>query len=146
MGAIMTPTDPILSAFILSGKLAEKNLPEKLRNLISVESASNDGLGYPFVLLPILLITYRPQEALNYWLMHTILWEVLGAVIVGAIIGYFAGYLLKIALSKKTIDESSYIAYTLALALIVLSSVKLLGADGILAVFAAELPLVPHQQ
>lgn len=109
MGAIMTPTDPILSASILSGKLAEKNLPEKLRNLISVESASNDDLGYPFVLLPILLITYRPQEALNYWLMHTILWEVLGAVIVGAIIGYFAGYLLKIALSKKTIDESSYI-------------------------------------
>lgn len=137
VGAIMTPTDPILSASILSGRVAEKNIPEKLRNLISVESASNDGLGYPFVLLPILLMTYRPQEALTYWLMHTILWEVVGAVILGAIIGYIAGYLLKTALSKKTIDESSYITYTLALSLIVLSSIKLLGADGILAVFAA---------
>lgn len=137
VGAIMTPTDPILSASILSGRVAEKNIPEKLRNLISVESASNDGLGYPFVLLPILLMTYRPQEALTYWLMHTILWEVVGAVILGAIIGYIAGYLLKTALSKKTIDESSYVTYTLALSLIVLSSVKLLGADGILAVFAA---------
>lgn len=137
VGGIMTPTDPILSASILSGKLAEKNLPEKLRNLISIESASNDGLGYPFVLLPILLLTYKPQEALTHWLTHTILWEVIGAVILGAIIGYFAGYLLKIALNKKTIDESSYVTYTLALALIVLSSVKLLGADGILAVFAA---------
>jgi sodium/hydrogen antiporter len=137
VGAIMTPTDPILSASILSGRVAEKNIPEKLRNLISVESASNDGLGYPFVLLPILLMTYRPQEALSYWFMHTILWEVVGAVIFGAIIGYIAGYLFKIALSKKTIDESSYVTYTLALALIVLSSIKLLGADGILAVFAA---------
>jgi len=137
VGAIMTPTDPILSASILSGRVAEKNIPEKLRNLISVESASNDGLGYPFVLLPILLITYRPQEALNYWFIHTILWEVVGAVIFGAIIGYIAGYLFKIALSKRTIDESSYVTYTLALALIVLSSIKLLGADGILAVFAA---------
>jgi sodium/hydrogen antiporter len=81
---------------------------------------------------------YGPQEALSYWLIHTILWEVLGAVILGAIIGYVAGQLLKIALSKKTIDESSYVTYTLDLALIVLSSVKLLGADGILAVFAAR--------
>lgn len=137
VGAIMTPTDPILSASILSGRVAEKNIPEKLRNLISVESASNDGLGYPFVLLPILLMTYRPQEALSYWFIHTILWEVVGAVIFGAIIGYIAGYLFKMALSKRTIDESSYVTYTLALALIVLSSIKLLGADGILAVFAA---------
>ncbi|MDQ1252660.1 MAG: sodium/hydrogen antiporter [Euryarchaeota archaeon] len=135
-GAIMTPTDPILSASILSRRLAENNLPEKLRNLISIESVSNDGLGYPFVLLPILLMKSGPQEALSY-LIHTILWEVLGAVTLGAIIGYVAGHLLKIALSKKTIDESSYVTYTLALALIVLSSVKLLGAGGILAVFAA---------
>lgn len=137
IGAIMTPTDPILSASILSGRLAENNIPEKLRNLISIESASNDGLGYPFVLLPILWMTYKPQEALSYWLIRTILWEVIGAVILGAIIGYLAGHLLKIALSKKTIDESFYITYTLALALIVLSSVKLMGADGILAVFVA---------
>ncbi len=137
IGAIMTPTDPILSASILSGKLAKNNIPEKLRNLISIESASNDGLGYPFVILPILLMTYEPREALNHWLIHTVLWEVIGAVLLGAIIGYLAGYLLKIALSKKTIDESSYTTYTLALALIVLSIVKLLGADGILAVFVA---------
>lgn len=137
VGAIMTPTDPILSASILSGRLAENNIPEKLRNLISIESASNDGLGYPFVILPILLMTYNPGEALSYWLMHTILWEVIGAVVIGGIIGFIAGYILKTALSKKTIDDSSYVTYTLALALIVLSSVKLLGADGILAVFAA---------
>lgn len=137
VGAIMTPTDPILSASILSGRLAENNIPEKLRNLISTESASNDGLGYPFVLLPILWMTCKPHEALSYWLIHTILWEVIGAVILGAIIGYLAGYLLRIALNKKTIDESSYITYTLALALIVLSTVKLMGADGILAVFVA---------
>lgn len=48
---------------------------------------------------------------------HTILWEVVGAVVIGAVIGYVAGNLLKIALSKKTIDESSYVSYTLALAL-----------------------------
>lgn len=137
VGAIMTPTDPILSASILSGKLAENNIPEKLRNLISIESASNDGLGYPFVMLPILFMTYKPEKALSDWFIHTILWEVIGAVILGAVIGYLGGHLLKIALSKRTIDESSYTTYTLALTLIVLAGVKLLGADGILAVFAA---------
>lgn len=57
-------------------------------------------------------MTYRPDEALSYWLIHTVLWEGVGAVLLlGAIIGYIAGYLLKIALSKKTIDESSYVTY-----------------------------------
>jgi len=88
-------------------------------------------------MFPILWMTYRSQEALSNWVIDIILWQVIGAVILGAIIGYVAGYLLNIALSKKTIDETSYVTYTLALALIVLAGVKLLGADGILAVFAA---------
>jgi hypothetical protein len=36
-GAVMIPIYPILSASFLSGRLAEINTPEKLRNLISVD-------------------------------------------------------------------------------------------------------------
>ena len=107
LGAIMTPTDPILAVSIVSGQLAKDKLPERLRDLISVESGSNDGLAYPFVLLPILWMAHRPEEALNHWVINTLFWEVGVAVILGALIGYTAGHILRKAQSKKTIDESS---------------------------------------
>ncbi|AKB81130.1 hypothetical protein MSBR3_0552 [Methanosarcina barkeri 3] len=137
LGAIMTPTDPILAVSIVSGQLAKDKLPERLRDLISVESGSNDGLAYPFVLLPILWMAHRPEKALNHWVINTLFWEVGAAVILGALIGYTAGHILRKAQSKKTINESSYVAYTLSLTFLTLGGIKLIGSDGILAVFVA---------
>ncbi len=136
LGAVITPTDPVVSTSIVTGKLAEQNLPGRIRNLISAESAANDGLAYPFVLLPILILTKPPGEALLHWLTKTLLWEVAAAVLLGAIIGYVAGRLLLWAEAKQTIEKQSFLAYTVALSLAVLGGVKLLGSDGILAVFA----------
>ncbi|WP_269851883.1 cation:proton antiporter domain-containing protein [Methanosarcina horonobensis] len=137
LGAIMTPTDPVLAITIVSGQIAKDNLPERLRDLISVESGSNDGLAYPFVMLPILWMTHRPEEALNRWVIYTIFWEVGAAIVLGALIGYTSGHLLRRAQSKRAIDLPSYTAYTLALTFLTLGGVKLIGSDGILAVFVA---------
>jgi NhaP-type Na+/H+ or K+/H+ antiporter len=65
------------------------------------------------------------------------LWEVAAAVLLGSIISYVAGRLLLWAEAKQTIEKQSFLAYTVALSLTVLGGVKLLGSDGILAVFAA---------
>ncbi len=137
VGAVITPTDPVVSTSVVTGKVAEQNLPDRLRHLISAESAANDGLAYPFVLLPILILTKPPGEAVFHWLTKTLLWEVGAAVIIGAALGWGAGRLLVWAEGKKTIDKQSFLAYTVALSLAVLGFVKLLGSDGILAVFAA---------
>ncbi|WP_017720513.1 cation:proton antiporter domain-containing protein [Kamptonema formosum] len=137
VGSVITPTDPVVSTSVVTGKIAERNLPERIRHTLSAESAANDGLAYPFVLLPILILTKRPGEALFDWLTKTLLWEVLAAVILGAILGWAAGQLLQWAEAKKTIDKQSFLAYSVSLSLTVLGLVKLLGGDGILAVFAA---------
>jgi len=55
----------------------------------------------------------------------------------GALIGYIAGRLLVWAEAKQSIEKQSFLAYTLAISLFVLGFVKLLGSDGILAVFVA---------
>ncbi|MEA5627482.1 cation:proton antiporter [Nostoc sp. UHCC 0251] len=137
VGAVITPTDPVVSTSVVTGKVAEQNLPERIRHTISAESAANDGLAYPFVLLPILILTKPPQEALLHWLTKTLLWEVGAAVVMGVLIGYLAGRLLRWAETKQTLEKESFLAYTVALSLAVLGLVKLLGSDGILAVFAA---------
>lgn len=137
VGAVVTPTDPVVASSIVSGDTAERNLPGRVRHAISAESGYNDGLVYPFVLLPILLMARPPGEALTHWLVHTILLEVGIAVVLGALVGYAAGKLLHWAETKETTEHASILTVSLALALTVLGAVKLLGADGILAVFVA---------
>ena len=139
VGAVVTPTDPVVSSTIVTGDLATKTLPDRVRHTLSAESGFNDGLAYPFVLLPILLLSHPPGEALSRWLTHTLLWEVGVAVVFGALVGYGAGRLLEWAHGKGTMEQTSFLAYTLALSLAVLGAAKLLGSDGILAVFVAGL-------
>jgi NhaP-type Na+/H+ or K+/H+ antiporter len=137
IGAILTPTDPVVATSVVTGKVAEQNLPGHLRNPLSAESAANDGLGFPFVLLPILIMTRSPGDAVLHWLGYVVLWQVVGAVLIGGLIGYGAGKLLLWAEAKKTVDKQSFLAYTVALAILVLAVLKLLDTDGILAVYAA---------
>ncbi len=137
VGAVMTPTDPVVAASIVTGDPAQKNIPYHLRHLLSTESGANDGLAYPFVLLPILVLTKPAGEGLAEWLVHVLLREVLGAAVIGALLGYAAGRLLRWAEAHGTIEQPSFLAYAIALALLSLGSAKLLGTDGIFAVFVA---------
>jgi hypothetical protein len=72
VGAVITPSDPVVSTSVVTGKVAEENLPERIRNSLSTESVANDGLAYPFVLLPILILTKTPTEALSEWLIRVL--------------------------------------------------------------------------
>jgi sodium/hydrogen antiporter len=137
IGAIVTPTDPILASSIVTGDFAEEILPERLRHMLSAESGANDGLAYLVVFLPLLLLTRPPEDAAIHWLTRTLLWEVVLAIPIGAAIGWAAGMFLDWIESKRRIESASLLAYTVALSLFVLGAVKLLGSDGILAVFAA---------
>ena len=145
IGAAVTPTDPIVSTSIVSGKVAETNLPDRLRCLLSVESGINDGLAYPFMLSGVLILEKTlprltaPTEGnvLGYWLMHIVLIEVGGAIMFGAVAGAIAGKLLQWAERKKFIEKTSFLVYSLALSVTLLGIAKLLGTDSILAVFVA---------
>lgn len=137
IGAIVTPTDPVVASSIVQGQVAENNLPARIRHLLSGESGANDGLAYPFVFLAILMIQEPAGEAILQWITRVILWEVLGAVVLGALIGYAAGKALDWARQRGEVRDPSFLAYSIALALTALGSTRLVGTDGILAVFAA---------
>lgn len=141
IGAVVTPTDPVVASSIVQGDVATDNLPTRLRHLLSGESGSNDGLAYPLVFLAILMLQRPAGEALAQWLTRIILWEVLGAIVLGALIGYVAGKLLEWARKRGEIREPSTLAFSIAVALTALGSTRLVGTDGILAVFAAGIAL-----
>jgi len=137
IGAVLTPTDPVVSSSILTGQLAERAVPGRIRDLLSAASGANDGLGYPFVLLPILLLTRPAGDAWLHWLTYTLLWEVGMAVVAGAALGAIAGLLLRAATSRHATGQTSVLGVTLALSLTVMGIVKVMGSDSILAVFVA---------
>lgn len=139
VGAIVTPTDPVLANAIVTGEAAEENIPERLRNFLSGESGANDGGAYPLVFLAILMLTRSTETALVEWLTRTLLWEVGAAIILGLVIGAAIGQAERFASSERFLEQTSVLTVTVALTFAALGFIKLLGSDGILGVFVAGL-------
>jgi sodium/hydrogen antiporter len=74
-------------------------------------------------------------------MLRIVLWQVGFAVALGLAIGYGAGRLLHRAERERTLESHSFLAFTLALTLLVLGAARLLHVDGIVAVFVAGLAL-----
>lgn len=147
VGAIITPTDPIVSTPIVTGSLAKAKVPNRTRFNISSESGLNDGLAYLFVMLPVLLLT-KPDHAWTDLFTKVLLWEVLGAAALGAFIGWLLAKLFLLAQRRKWMEETSYLGFIIPAALLILGLCKLLGTDAVLAVFVAAAvfgQLIPEQ-
>lgn len=87
IAACLTPTDPIISAAIVGGNFAIKNVPMRLRHLLSAESAANDGLAYPFLTIAIYLtVDATKREAIGHWVLVGCLYQVVLGVFVGVLL------------------------------------------------------------
>ena len=138
VGAAITPTDPVVSTPIVTGKIAEQNIPSRVRFNISSESGLNDGLAFLFVLLPVLLVTTSTGDAVGTWLLTGILRDVLGGAVLGLLAGYGAGRLFRWAISRDIMEESAYGGFVVAMAILLLGLFSLLRVNAILGVFIAS--------
>lgn len=140
LGFLAAPTDPVIASAIVTGDAAKTNIPARLRQVLSAESGANDGLAYPLVLLPILLLSAGPLgQTLVHWFLQVILWEVIGAGVLGALLGLACGRLLRRTRPGK-LDEI-HLTSVGAIAFVTLAGTKLLGTDGLFAVFLAGVTL-----
>ena len=139
LGAVVTPTDPVVASSIVTGKFAKAHIPLRLRDTISFEAGANDGLAYLFVMLGILMLEHPPGEALSRWMIESVLVGVLGAAVIGCVVGYGAAKLLTFAERRKIVENASLLGYTVAFSLFTLGAAKLLGADALISVFLAGL-------
>jgi sodium/hydrogen antiporter len=137
IGAILTPTDPIVASSVVTGPVAERFLPTRLRDTLWAESGANDGLAYPFVMLPILVLATSFSESIGEWVYKTVLYEAGFAAVSGAGIGYGTARLLMWAESKDTIEKQSFKTFTLALSITTLGITSMAGTKGLLGVFVA---------
>ena len=139
LGAVITPTDPVISSTIVSGRFAEKLLPSAIRQTISFESAANDGLAFPLVLMMLFILGYSSSDQVGEWLLHAVGWETLGAIAVGIVVGYGFGTCMHLAHQRGWMNHTALLSFSIAVSFFVLSLVQMLQANGIIAVFAAGL-------
>jgi sodium/hydrogen antiporter len=142
LGAIITPTDPIAASPVVTGPLADENLPESVRDAISFDSGANDGLTYLFVFLPLLVLTLPGGAVAREYLLHTMLWQVVFATVVGYGIGWVAGRLLEAAERRDLIEEDWRLVYAAGLSLLTAGLGRVMGSDELVLVFAAGVAFV----
>lgn len=138
IGAILSPTDPVISSAIISGTAARENLPGRIRHSISFESGANDGLAFIVVALPVILLS-STEKPWNQWLLDDVLWKNLTGVIVGLFVGGFIGKMVHTAHERKWMSPKSLLPSALFLSLFVFSLCEIIGFNGIITVFASAL-------
>jgi len=141
VGAVITPTDPVVSSAIISGEFAEKYLSQKIRDTISFESGANDGLAYPIVLLAIYILGYSEAANVWDWILKVVLWENLAAFVIGLLSGYLLGKLMKFADKKNFMTSQTLLPFALAATFLVLSFLELIHTNSIIGVFGFGLML-----
>ncbi|CAI5495592.1 unnamed protein product [Closterium sp. Naga37s-1] len=146
VAACLTPTDPVLASTVLQGRFAEMcvhrggHLPAPLRFMLQAESGANDGMALPYVSLPIaLLLQPTLKLALTNWLAVSCAYQVGLAIAAGMLYGLVARGLLLLGDRYGLIDEPSFLAHIIGLALGALGLVRAVGASGVLAVFVATI-------
>ena len=134
VGACLSPTDPVLAGSVVSGGPAERDLPERVRHTLSVESGINDGLALPLVgvALAVVLTTTTPGAEVG-----RLAWEVLGSVVIGAAIGALTAWGVRVATRDKELEPGPNLILAVLLAVATLGVARSAATDGILAVFVA---------
>jgi len=138
IAACITPTDPILANSVVKGRFAEKHVPPHVRNLLSAESATNDGLSYPFLFLSIYLMeAHSISKAIGEWILYALLYQIVLSIAIGIVFGYIARKLLYLAERNRLIDKESFLAFAIALSLFLTGFVTIIGSNDFLACFVA---------
>lgn len=135
LGAAVAPTDPVLASSVVTGDLAERDLPARDRQILSLESGANDGLALPLVIAALALAgPLTATEALA-----ESAWQVGGAVLVGAALGWLGGRALRLGEEYGATAHGPALLFTVVLALLILGASGLTRTDGVLAVFVGGL-------
>jgi NhaP-type Na+/H+ or K+/H+ antiporter len=134
LGAVLSPTDPVFAAALVGNR----RVPQRLRQMLNVESGLNDGLALPFV---IVLLEVASREELHLGELGV---ELLLGVVIGIVVPWVALWLER---SRVFASSAEYLAITaVAIALLVFGLCELTGANLFLAAFTAGITVATHGQ
>jgi NhaP-type Na+/H+ or K+/H+ antiporter len=137
LGALLSPTDPVLSSSVVTNS----RVPRIVRHSLNLESGMNDGLALPAVLALIAALSAVGEDFV-WW--EFILRDVSVGLATGLVVGYAAARLLPVGRwldYEITPDQKSLYALGTALAAYGLAVALPPEGNGLIAVFVAAIVL-----
>lgn len=147
LGAVLAPTDPVLASDVqVEGPGAGGE--DQVRFGLTSEAGLNDGLGFPFVYLAILIAThgFASQDWVGEWLLYYVAYKVLVGVVIGWLLGGALMLIIFRSGSDTRLAETGEGFVALAAVLLVYGLTELLQGYGFLAVFVAALALRHYER
>lgn len=135
LGAILAPTDPVLAGDVGLGPPGEEN-PQPPRVALHAEAGLNDGLAGPIFALGLFLLSGK-HGWVSTWILADAIYGVVGAAVLGAIIGYLVARLNHWLSERKLADERFEPFVGVATALTVYGAAQVAGTYGLVACFVA---------
>ncbi len=150
LGAVLAPTDPVLAGDVqvggpdvASASDRESDERHEVRFALTSEAGLNDGLAFPFVYAAIFLL----QKGMTLsWVGTWLLWEVVGKVVLGFLVGAFVGWLLaQLAFRARRVSlrlaEQGEPLLALAALGASFGAAELVGGYGFIAVFCCGMAI-----
>ena len=137
IGAALAPTDAALGQIVVQNK----NVPERIRSTIEIESGLNDGGSVPFLLVFIAIGLAAEAFKPSGYFIQVAFQQIGFGIIVGLVVGLLGGWLVLKARDKEWITpEFQRIAF-LAMAILTFLVADALGGSGFIAAFIGGLAL-----
>lgn len=139
LGAILSPTDPVLAASVQV--LGPKDR-DKLRFSLTGEAGMNDGAAFPFVMLGLGLLGLRDIGSWGWrWFLLDVIWGIAGGLTIGTLLATCVSKLTVYLRQKREETQSLDDLLALGLIMITYGLALFIETYGFLAVFAAGVAL-----
>jgi sodium/hydrogen antiporter len=142
LGASLAPTDPVLAADVQVGppKTGEE---DEVRFGLTSEAGLNDGLAFPFVHLAIALSLVASTGGPWFvdWLTFRVLWEIIGGVAGGWLVGRLVGWLTFHIPAETKLARTGDGLIAIAATLVSYGLTEIIHCYGFIAVFVTALTL-----
>jgi NhaP-type Na+/H+ or K+/H+ antiporter len=112
LGAVLCPTDPVFA----SALIGQERVPQRLRDLLNVESGLNDGLALPIVVALLAPLSGRPLEA------GRLAWELGLGLVLGIVVPLAFSRLEKTRFFAVGKRHEPLFAFSIGLFLVVLAA------------------------
>jgi len=139
LGAILSPTDPVLATDVQTRNPDDR---DQLRFTLTCEAGMNDGSAFPFVMLGLGLLGLHDLGELGQrWVLVEVLWATVAGVAIGVAAGVVLAHVGRILRGHPPRRELMNDFLGLGLIGVVYGVSVLVNAWGFLAVFAAAVAL-----
>ena len=134
LAALLAPTDAALAAPVV----ADRRVPEHIRDGLDVEAGLNDGVCVPVVMFA-LAAAVAVEGSPEHGLAHEALVILGGGVVVGVVAGAVGGRLIALAMARGTVAAAYEQMALVALAVATFFAADAIGASGFIAAFVGGL-------